>query len=110
MEFKLVSTKESTDRVLNVYAIGEYEVRVVTRKTGWRSIDIFNKGNRFTPDIIYMDDLTKENSEGVFLILTTSYGGLTCEEMKQLISKLETATSVVEILNQEFTHVESFND
>lgn len=102
MELKLVSTKELSNRFLNVYRIGEYEVRLTTCKTSGRSIDVYNKGDRFTPDIYYRVELVKEKFECAFYVQTTSYGGLTSEETKQLISKLETATNVVDILTQEF--------
>ncbi len=100
MELKLTATKEREDRRIEVYGIGEYEVAVVVRKSGWDSVEVRNNGGRFSPDI-HCDTSFDGDIEG-FSVQTTSYGSISIEEIIEVADKLKAAAEVAKILTQKF--------
>lgn len=100
MELKLTETKNVNDKVVELYEIARYTVKVVNHEWGYKSIAVKKGIGDYLPDIYCRDDI--EGNVIAFEIQTTSYGSLETEEIKKMVAGLNEAVEVVEILTKEF--------
>lgn len=101
MELKLTETRKFDGKVLELYEIARYTVRVCTYESGYKSIDVREERADYLPTIYC---ITNDDNGDVlgFKIQTTSYGSLPVEEIRKVISGLEEAIQAAEILTAEF--------
>lgn len=101
MKLTLTKTKEVNDKLVEIYEIAGYEVKVVTYEGGYKHINVREKRSDYLPTIYCRDD--DDNGKVLdFEIQTTSYGSLPVDEIKKMIAGLEEAVAVVEVLRKEF--------
>ncbi len=103
LKFQFVEKKEKNGKVVELYKVGVYCVKVITHEDGSISVGAFENPlshAEYLPEIYCRKDLYG-NIEG-FEIQTTSYGSIPAEETRSLISCLEEAVIVAEILTEKF--------
>ncbi len=102
MELTLERTRKLEDRQYKVYKIGRYTINVVDYLDGTAYITTEHEKADYLPHIYVRDD----NDMKVlgFDIQTTSYGALSTEEIKKVISGYNEALEVVAILTKEFVN------
>lgn len=100
MKLEHIETKTNGEVMLDRYAIGNYAVKVLTRSWG-RSVEVRPLNRQgYLPDIYVRDEM--DGGITGFEVQTTSYGSLPLDELRKVITGLEEAAKVAEILTAEF--------